>query len=47
MPNLRGASPVGRGEGGHSYVARAVGRGEIRVGEVVVAESSDQRREAL
>ena len=27
MPNLRGASPVGRGDGGRSYVARAVGRG--------------------
>ena len=28
MPNLRGASPVGRGEGGRSYVARTVSRDE-------------------
>ena len=26
MPNLRGASPVGRGDGGRSYVAQTVGR---------------------
>ena len=28
MPNLRGASPVGRDEGGRSYAARADGREE-------------------
>ena len=27
MPNLRGASPVGRDDGGRSYAAWAVGRG--------------------
>ena len=27
MPNLRGASPVGRGVGGRSYAARAIGSG--------------------
>ena len=26
VPNLRGASPVGRGEGGYLYTARTVGR---------------------
>ena len=25
VPNLRGASPVGRGDGGRSYAARTVG----------------------
>ena len=28
MPNLRGASPVGRGKGGRSYAARTVSRDE-------------------
>ena len=34
MPNLRGASPVGRDDGGPSYAARAGGKGESRVGDV-------------
>ena len=29
MPNLRGASPVGRDDGGCSYVARAGGKGRV------------------
>ena len=29
MPNLRGASPVGRDEGGQSYAARAGGKVEM------------------
>ena len=32
MPNLRGASPVGRGDGGRSYAARAVSEEESWVG---------------
>ena len=28
MPNLRGASPVGRGVGGREYAARAISRGK-------------------
>ena len=28
MPNLRGASPVGRGVGGRAYAARAISRGK-------------------
>ena len=35
--NLRGASPVGRDDGGRSYAARADGKGENRVGDVVDA----------
>ena len=27
MPNLWGASPIGCGEGDHSYVAQTIGRG--------------------
>ena len=34
MPNLRGASPVDRDDGGPSYAARAGGKGESRVGDV-------------
>ena len=34
MPNLRGASPVSRGDEGSSYAARAVGGEETRVGDV-------------
>ena len=34
MPNLRGASPVGRDDGGRSHAARAGGKGESRVGDV-------------
>ena len=34
MPNLRGASPVSRDEGGLSYAARAGGKGEKRIGDV-------------
>ena len=34
MPNLRGASPVGRGDEGSSYAARAVGGEETKVGDV-------------
>ena len=34
MPNLRGASPVGRDDGGRSYAARAGGGGENRVDDV-------------
>ena len=33
--NLRGASLVGRDDGGRSYAARADGKGENRVGDVV------------
>ena len=44
MPNLRGASPVGRGEGGRSYVARTgsrvVGRYGRRRGDRVRVGSS-------
>ena len=29
MPKLRGASPVGRDEGGYSYAAQSVGRGGL------------------
>ena len=29
MSNMRGASLVGRDDGGRSYVARSVGRGEL------------------
>ena len=34
MPNLRGASPVGRDDGGPSYAARAGSKGESRIGDV-------------
>ena len=34
MPNLRGASPVGRDDGGPSYAARAGRKGESRIGDV-------------
>ena len=34
MPNLRGANPVGRDDGGPLYAARAGGKGESRVGDV-------------
>ena len=34
MPNLRGASSVGRGDEGSSCAARAVGGEEMRVGDV-------------
>ena len=30
MPNLRGASPVGRDEGGRLHVGNAVGGSELR-----------------
>ena len=35
--NLRGASPVGRDDGGRSYAAQADGKGEKRIGDVVDA----------
>ena len=37
MPNLRGVSPVGRGEGGRSYVPRAFSKANQKV-EPWVAE---------
>ena len=35
VPNLRGASPVGRDKGDRSYVARTVSRSGDEVGDVV------------
>ena len=43
MSNLRGASPVGRGKGGRSYVARTVGGGISR-GDSVAAQSKARER---
>ena len=34
MPNLRGASPIGRDDGGLSYAAQAGGKGDSRFGDV-------------
>ena len=34
MPNLQGASSVGRDDGDPSYAARAGGKGESRIGDV-------------
>ena len=34
MPNLRGASPVGRDDGGPSYTAQTGGKGESRIRDV-------------
>ena len=39
MPNLRGASLVGRGEGGCSYVTRTVSKVNLR-GETGAARST-------
>ena len=43
MPNLPGASPIGRGEGGRSYVARTVSEVSSR-GESVAAQSTARER---
>ena len=42
MPNLRGASPVSRGEGGRSYVARTVSEVSSR-GKAVAARTKAQK----
>ena len=43
MPNLQGASPVGRGEGGRSYVARMVSEVSSR-GETGALRSTARER---
>ena len=35
MPNMRGASPVGRDEGGHSYAALIAGRGRAESSNIM------------
>ena len=42
MPNLQGASPVGRDEGGRSYVAQAVGRS--RPGQSMLWDGGNPQR---
>ena len=43
MPNMRGTSPVSRGEGGRSYVARTVSEVSSR-GKAVAARTKAQKK---